>query len=172
MNSIINIEIKAKCTNQETIRRILKDKGADFRGTDHQIDTYFNVPNGRLKLREGNIENHLIFYNRIETKGLKESSILLYNSTPGSMLKEILSKSLGILAVVDKRREIYFIENVKFHLDRVEGLGTFAEVEAIDIDGSISKEQLSEQCDRYMKLFGIQKDDLIAASYSDLILQS
>ena len=172
MSSIINIEIKAKCANQETIRRILKDSGADFKGTDHQIDTYFKVPNGRLKLREGNIENHLIFYNRIETKGLKESSILLYNSTPGSTLKEILSKSLGILAVVDKQREIYFIENVKFHLDRVEGLGTFAEVEAIDIDGSISKEQLSEQCDRYMKLFGIQKDDLIAASYSDLILQS
>ncbi len=168
--NITNIEIKARCLNQDAIRDILKKEGADFRGTDHQIDTYFNVSNGRLKLREGTIENHLIFYDRKETKGLKESSILLYDSRPGSALKEILSRSLGVLAVVDKHREIYFIGNVKFHLDRVEGLGTFAEIEAIDSDGSISKEQLSEQCDRYMKLFDIQKDDLVAASYSDLIL--
>lgn len=59
-----NIEIKAKSTQQDKIRKILKDLGADFKGTDHQIDTYFNVVSGRLKLREGNIENALIHYER------------------------------------------------------------------------------------------------------------
>ena len=132
MNVLTNVEIKARCENHEVIREILRKEGADVRGTDHQIDTYFKVPNGRLKLREGNIENHLIFYDRKETKGLKESSILLYDSTPGSSLKEILVRSLGILAVVDKKREISFIDNVKFHLDQVEGLGQFVEIEAIE----------------------------------------
>lgn len=170
-NAITNVEIKARCEDHEVIREILRKEGADVRGTDHQIDTYFKVPNGRLKLREGNIENHLIFYDRKETKGLKESSILLYDSTPGSSLKEILVRSLGILAIVDKKREISFIDNVKFHLDQVEGLGQFVEIEAIDTDGSIGKEVLAEQCSRYMTLFGIQKSDLVAASYSDLILR-
>lgn len=169
--NITNIEIKARCLDLDVLRKILREKHADFKGVDHQIDTYFKVPNGRLKLREGNIENHLIFYDRKEAKGLKESSILLYDSKPGSSLKEILVRSLGVLAVVDKRREIYFIGNIKFHLDQVEGLGTFAEIEAIDEDGSIGRKKLAEQCDRYMKFFRIRKEDLIAASYSDMLLR-
>ena len=56
----LNIELKACCTKQETIRDILRSRGADFRGTDSQTDTYFIVPHGRLKLREGNIENALV----------------------------------------------------------------------------------------------------------------
>ncbi len=58
----LNIEIKARTTRQAEIRSMLKNNNAEFKGTDHQIDTYFHVPNGRLKLREGNIENHLIHY--------------------------------------------------------------------------------------------------------------
>ncbi len=60
----INIEIKAKSNNQDMIRKILQSKNADFKGVDHQIDTYFKVNVGRLKLREGNIENSLIHYQR------------------------------------------------------------------------------------------------------------
>ena len=67
--SHINIEIKARSNNQDRIRDILKSKNADFKGIDHQIDTYFNVPKGRLKLREGNIENNLIFYERKNQAG-------------------------------------------------------------------------------------------------------
>ena len=62
--SYLNIEIKARCTDSRFIRDYLLSRGADFKGTDHQTDTYFNVPHGRLKLREGNIENNLIFYIR------------------------------------------------------------------------------------------------------------
>jgi len=64
----LNIEIKAKCNDQEKIRSVLKSRNADFKGTDHQIDTYFKVNNGRLKLREGNIENFLVFYEREDKK--------------------------------------------------------------------------------------------------------
>jgi adenylate cyclase class 2 len=76
--SHIIIEIKAKCADHEPIRQILLEKGADFRGTDHQIDTYFKVPNGRLKLREGNIENTLIHYERENEEGPKQSNVTLY----------------------------------------------------------------------------------------------
>jgi predicted adenylyl cyclase CyaB len=167
----INIEIKAFCNNQDEIRKILKSKNADFKGADHQIDTYFNVHHGRLKLREGNIENHLIHYQRDDQEGPKQSDVLLFKSQPRSALKEILTRSMGILVVVDKKREIYFIENVKFHLDQVQGLGNFAEIEAIDEDGSLGKEKLLKQCEFYLQLFGIDQNDLIPVSYSDMLLK-
>ena len=167
----INIEIKAKTTDQEKIREILKSNNADFKGIDHQVDTYFKVGSGRLKLREGNIENHLIHYERENKSGPKKSLVILYKYSSDQNLKEILTKSLGVFAVVDKYREIYFIDNVKFHLDKVIGLGTFVEIEAIDKDGSIGNEKLLEQCNHYLNLLNISQKDLVEKSYSDLMLR-
>ncbi|GBD93252.1 CYTH domain protein [bacterium BMS3Abin05] len=167
----INIEIKAKSDHQNEIRQILKSKNAEFKGVDHQIDTYFTVNFGRLKLREGNIENHLIYYQRENKKGPKQSNVTLFKSDPKSSLKEILTKALGVLVVVDKKREIYFINNVKFHIDIVKDLGTFVEIEAIDNHGNTSKDQLLAQCQYFLDLFKISQDDLISVSYSDLLLQ-
>jgi predicted adenylyl cyclase CyaB len=168
--SHINVEIKARTSDHKKIREILNLHKAEFIGVDHQVDTYFKIPSGRLKLREGNIENHLIYYERENNTGPKESTVLLYKHSPGSGLKELLTKSLGIIAVIDKQREIYFIGNVKFHLDVVEGLGTFMEIEAIDKDGIIGNEKLLEQCIYYTTLLGIKKENMISVSYCDLIL--
>ena len=167
----LNIEIKARCNDQETIREYLKYHDAEFKGVDHQVDTYFNVPCGRLKLREGEIENFLIHYERSDQEGPKQSKVTLFASQPGSTLKEALTKALGILAVIDKKREIYFIDNVKFHVDLVKDLGTFIEIEAIDKDGIYSKDYLEEQCKKYLNGMGIKEEDLISVSYSDLLLQ-
>lgn len=167
----LNIEIKARCDYHERIRSILKLRDADFKGIDHQVDTYFKTNRGRLKLREGSIENFLVFYEREDKEGPKQSDVILCKSDLNSSLKEVLSKSLGALVVVDKQREIYFIENVKFHIDTVEKLGVFMEIEAIDSDGTIGKEKLLEQCEYYLRLFGVPNSDLISVSYSDLILQ-
>lgn len=167
----LNVEIKAKCSEQAKIRNILLSHKADFKGVDHQIDTYFKVPHGRLKLREGNIENYLIFYEREDQGGPKQSNVTLYKTEPNSIIKDILTKSLGILAVVDKKREIYFVDNVKFHLDDVKDLGTFMEIEAIDTNGDIGKEKLLEQCNYYLKLFEIKESDLLTNSYSDQVLK-
>ncbi len=169
--TIINIEIKARCNRQEALRKMLLEAGAEFRGTDHQKDTYFQVSTGRLKLREGNIENQLIHYRRENKEGPKQADVLLFPSLPGSALKEILTTALGILVVVDKTREIYFIGNVKFHIDHVDGLGHFMEIEAIDREGTIGRKKLQEQCHRYLTLFGIRDEDLVACSYSDLLLR-
>ncbi len=165
-----NIEIKARCNNHEEIRKILISGNADFKGIDHQIDSYFEVNSGRLKLREGNIENALIHYNREDKDEPKESDVLLYKTTKNSLLKELLTKALGKLITIDKEREIYFIGNVKFHLDKVKDLGEFVEIEAIGKDGQ-DKSALLQQCKFYLNLFGISKEDLIPVSYSDMLLE-
>lgn len=167
---ILNVEIKARCSDPGRIRSILKDREADFRGTDHQVDTYFNVRKGRLKLREGTIENNLIFYHRTNINGPKPSNINLIPVDRSSELKSLLTNALGVKAVVDKQREIYFIDNVKFHIDRIAGLGSFVEIEAIDRDGTTGEEKLYRQCRHYLSVLEIEENDLIAASYSDLLV--
>lgn len=167
--SFLNIEIKAHCHDPERIRQLLKQRKAIFKGKDHQIDTYFKCKHGRLKLREGNIERHLIHYDRENSSGPKKSIVTLYRLQPNSILKEILTKSLGVLIVVDKKREIYYINNVKFHIDKVQGLGSFIEIEAIDNTGDIGQSQLQQQCEKYIQLFGVQSEDLIDCSYSDML---
>jgi adenylate cyclase, class 2 len=166
----LNIEIKARCSNPGYIKEYLKSHNAEFKGTDHQTDTYFSVVNGRLKLREGNIENNLIYYERGNLPGAKESYFRLVKMADPKGLKEMLAKSLGIKIVVEKKREIYFIGNVKFHIDEVAGLGNFAEIEASNLYADISKEKLQEQCEFYKSEFKIKDENLIAVSYSDMLL--
>jgi adenylate cyclase, class 2 len=165
-----NIEFKAKANNIEALEEKLQTLNPRFVGLDHQIDTYYHVPKGRLKLREGTIENALIWYDRSDFAGAKQSDIILYKHAPDDALKSILEKLHGIKVIVDKKRKIYFVDNVKFHFDRVEGLGTFVEVEAIDSDGSIGVEKLSEQCNYYASFFEIAKQDYMEVSYSDMLL--
>lgn len=165
----LNIEIKARCADPSAVRQYLLDHEARFLGTDHQVDTYFKVPEGRLKLRQGNIENALIHYKRADQEGPKSSQVSLAPVTDGEALKAALTGALGILAVVDKQREIYFIRNVKFHIDQVKGLGGFVEIEAIDRDGSIGEDSLQKDCRMYMDAFGIRAEDLLSHSYSDMV---
>jgi len=173
-----NIEIKARCRNSNRIRKILRQKKAEFMGVDHQIDTYFSLPpsKGRLKLREGDIENSLIFYKRENKRGPKKSDVFLVDK-PGQGMKELLANVAGVKTVIDKRREIYFIKNVKFHLDQVRGLGEFVGIEAISKsrnkgngngNGTIGRGILLKQVKEYMKLFEVGKEDLVSESYSDM----
>ncbi|MEJ2368606.1 MAG: class IV adenylate cyclase [Acidobacteriota bacterium] len=164
-----NVEIKARCSDPDRVRAALAAKGAVFQGLDHQTDTYYRVPGGRLKLREGNIENALIFYRRKDVPGPKKAEILLHEPGPDGLLKDLLEEALGAWITVRKAREIHWIGNVKFHVDEVEGLGTFVEIEAIDRDGSLGEDRLRGQCAYYMKLFGVSSRDLLAQSYSDLL---
>lgn len=168
----INFEFKAATDKLEYLENKLLELSPKFIGEDHQIETYFNTQIGRLKLREGNIENSLIHYVREDVADAKQSDVLLSNHQPNKSLKEILTKSNGVKVIVDKIRKIYFIENVKFHFDVVKNLGTFVEVEAIDKDGSIGLEKLKEQCKFYASLFEIKQADYINVSYSDLLLNS
>ncbi|MEL6276376.1 MAG: class IV adenylate cyclase, partial [Bacteroidota bacterium] len=126
------VEIKARCSDPDKVRQYLLSHHAEFRGVDHQVDTYFKVAKGRLKLREGNIERSLIYYERPNQLEPKDSHVSLCKmETIPVGLKEVLSAAIETKVVVDKKREIYFIDNVKFHIDEVKGLGAFVEIEAI-----------------------------------------
>ena len=165
----LNIEIKARCADPANILDALKKAGAEYKGCDHQVDTYFEIPKGRLKLREGNIENNLIYYRRNDQAGPKRSEVILYPASKESGLKEILAEVNGVKVVVDKQRHILFIGNVKFHVDEVKELGNFIEIEAIGEPGQ--EEELNRQCRLYLDKLGIADEDLLHDSYSDIILR-
>ena len=170
----VNVEVKATCADPEAVRQVLRRHGADFRGTDRQVDTYFPVPAGRLKLREGNIENRLIYYERGDQPGPRRADVLLLDTAPGSPIKDILTRALGVRVVVDKRREIYFIDNVKFHIDVVEGLGSFVEIEAQSAPDETAPdlpERLGAQCRAWMDELALRPEDLLTPSYSDMLVQ-
>lgn len=165
----INFEFKARLKNETHVRAVLRELGARFVGTDHQVDTYFPVPFGRLKVREGRIENALIFYERSNAARPRQARVEMVLLPRRNSVRAILDAALGVLVVVDKRREIYFIGNVKIHLDRIRGLGKFVEVEAISRRGDLRK--IRNQARKFQELFAISSSDLVAESYSDLVLQ-
>jgi len=166
----INYEFKARLKNDAVVRASLKALRARYIGTDHQVDTYFRVPAGRLKIREGRIENALIFYQRTNAARARRSKIEMMMLPPRNSIRAILAAALGVWVVVDKRREIYFVGNVKIHLDRIRGLGNFVEVEAISRGGRVAK--VRDQARKFQRLFGVNAADIVPQSYSDLILKN
>lgn len=167
----LNFEFKARSNRNDSLEQDLSGLSPRFVGEDHQTDTYFNVDHGRMKLREGNIENTLIHYTRSNIAGAKQSDVLLYHHQPHPSLKQVLTAALGVKVVVEKRRRIYFVNNVKIHFDQVAGLGSFVEVEAIDTNGSIGLEKLQEQCRSFASRFDIRPEDYLAESYSDMLMK-
>lgn len=170
----VNIEIKARAADPAAIRAYLIEHGAEAMGTDHQIDTYFSVARGRLKIREGTIENCIVWYERPDTAGPKRCDYIIEKYARGdtalTSLKAILTASVGVRAIVDKRREIYFIGRTKFHIDEVKGLGSFFEIEAIGGEGA-TVEDLRRECGRYLAELGIREGDLVEKSYGELVLE-
>jgi adenylate cyclase class 2 len=175
-----NIEIKARCKNiYEVINYLDSNEDFEKRGIDLQRDTYYNTINGtRLKMREGNIENALVSYKRDDEFGPKDSSIVLHHFDNDRKseeiiynLKEILNHSLGVLVVVNKKRHIYWnmTNHVKIHVDTIEGLGNFVEIEVMDLLDNRDKQEMIEICDFYINNFDLT--DFIDKSYSDMIIE-
>lgn len=165
----INIEIKAKAADLARARDILLGAGAVLKGIDRQVDTYFNVSHGRLKLRQGNVENNLIHYFREDQRGPKKSEVIICPVPANSdVLKNALATSCGILAEVSKTREIYYIGNAKFHLDEVKNLGKFIEIELFG--DNKNEEELWKDCRKYMASLKIDENNLVDNSYSDMLI--
>ncbi len=162
-----NIEIKAHLRNWEAAVDTCLSLNTALKGEIHQVDTYFNAPQGRLKMRESNPGvTELIFYHRPDVVEPKASDYLLQEVSTN--LKPLLVEALGVNAVVDKIRRLYLWHNVRIHLDRVQKLGTFIEFEAVVseiYDEEISRENIST----LLRAFQLHTSDLLAASYQDLI---
>jgi predicted adenylyl cyclase CyaB len=165
----LNVELKARCGDPGAVLDRLLRLGARSQGVDEQTDVYYRVPRGRLKLRRGMIENNLIHYIRPDEPAPKQSHVHLVPVEPRSGLDELLDAALGREVTVQKRRHILWLGNVKFHVDTVAGLGSFLQIEAIDLGGDRGSGELQAQCQHYMRLLGVQPGDLEARSYSDML---
>ncbi|MGI8721597.1 MAG: class IV adenylate cyclase [Geodermatophilaceae bacterium] len=165
----LNVEFKARTAEPEQVLARLRQLGAHLQGVDAQSDVYYRSAQGRLKLRRGNIENSLIYYQRQDQANAKRSDVNVADLPADRAIDEVLDAALDRDVVVSKQRHILWLDNVKFHVDQVAELGAFLEVEAIDRDGTLGEEHLLTQCDHYRHLLGVRDQDLEARSYSDLL---
>ncbi len=162
------LEFKARYEDLGKARALLS--GAERVGTFRQVDTYFALGNRRLKLRavEGEKEGHLVYYERPDTTGVKESRVRLALLPDSVSVRDILAQVLPIQVEVRKTREIYRFQRVQIHLDTVQGLGRFIEFEKVLEEGS-EKEAARRQLEELRGYFQIPDEDGMASSYSDLL---
>jgi predicted adenylyl cyclase CyaB len=164
-----NIELKARLHDLPSARRAAERLATQRLGVQEQIDTYFRCTTGRLKLRQiGGQAAVLIWYARPSDPRPKASDYYLVPAAEPESLLATLRAAVGIVNVVRKRREIYLWQNVRIHLDDVEGLGQFLEFEAVlspEIDETAGRRQL----ETLTAEFNIRPADLLAGSYTDMI---
>jgi predicted adenylyl cyclase CyaB len=165
-----NLEIKARCRDLAAARAAAERVATQRLGLDEQVDTYFRTRAGRLKLRESSLSGgQLVPYVRPDEHGPKRARYQVIPIEDAAGLKALLTEILDVHRVVRKRREIFLHENVRIHIDRVEGLGEFVELEAL-YDGSPAAEVEQQRLiDYLMKELGIEKSDLLATSYEGMI---
>ena len=125
------VELKARADSLDDYGKRLQEMKADHIGTFHQTDTYFEVPKGRLKLREteGTQKAQIVYYEREDIPGPKTSRVFILELQGPEFFKDFLHKALETKIVVDKTREVYRHQGTQIHLDEVKDLGTFIEVE-------------------------------------------
>lgn len=167
-----NIEIKAKCSDLLKARKIAQDHATGYVGVLHQLDTYFQTKSGRLKLREINGEKaELIPYFKDYSLGPMQSNYSVLPTNEPDKLKSILNHILGEFAVVDKKREVFLINNIRIHLDQVKDLGSFIEFEAVYDDSHLENKEIEiQKVNKLMETFGITKENLLDKSYIDYLL--
>jgi adenylate cyclase class 2 len=165
----LNIEIKARCTNHKIVEEVMQKMNFPFDGEENQTDTFFNVPNGRLKLREySNKEAVLIPYIRPDVKTPRNSDYVLLNVKEPNQTIDILEQMFGIRFVVEKVRKIYLYDNIRIHLDYIDDLGSFIELEGVVTNVSQRQDTL-QKIELLMELFEIKDNDIILNAYVDLL---
>jgi predicted adenylyl cyclase CyaB len=164
-----NIELKARLSDLDAARRVAESVATRRLGGQRQVDIYFHCRDGRLKLREiDGLSAQLVWYDRPDQQGPKASDYVLVPVANPQTLKAALAAALGIRVVVRKRREIFLVDNVRIHLDEVDGLGPFLEFESV-LSAEIDDARGRDQLDALAATFSIDKADLQSGSYADLI---
>jgi len=166
-----NVELKARDPDPERSLNASLALGAQDRGWLHQLDTYFTVPHGRLKLREEDATAELIYYERPDEAVERASRYNLVPIEDPDGLKASLSAALGVKVTVEKSRRLLLWRNVRIHLDEVPGLGSFIELEAVAEPGSdLSGEYRSVA--HLRDALRITDERIIATGYSDEVLRA
>jgi predicted adenylyl cyclase CyaB len=162
-----NVEIKARVAELAGVeihaRRIATEGPSDIA----QDDTFFSCAKGRLKLREfSSVRGQLIYYSRPDDAGPKVSDYWISDTDSPAALRETLARALGIVGRVRKHRRLYLVDRTRIHLDDVEGLGSFVELEVV-LAESESALQGIEIARQIMTSLGIGESQLVQGAYVD-----
>lgn len=165
------LELKARVDDPKTVRRKLTSLKAQTIGTFKQNDVYFEVPRGRLKLREveGNNETELIYYEREDVANPKLDAVCILKIQEGASLKTLLKRLLKTSVTVKKNREIYRYQGTLIHLDTVEKLGTFIEFERETSSESQIIRKNRQVLEKLIEKLEIKSKNLEKLSYGDLV---
>lgn len=187
--AMTNFEFKARLREASQVQSVMQQRGAEVISIMRQTDTYFHAAQGRLKLREisflptTNPANapraELIFYQRADEAGVKRSDYMIAPVVNAEGMRVLLQVALGVRVAVEKRRDLYLLgyfskphessaPHIRVHLDQVESLGSFVEVEAV-MGAGISAQQAQAEAQNLLEAFGVLPPDLIDGSYSDLL---
>jgi predicted adenylyl cyclase CyaB len=165
----VNIEIKARVADLARLRQ----RAAALTDTPVQVipqeDTFFNTPRGRLKLRQlapGLAQ--LVFYERKDSAGPKRSDYIVAVTSEPEKMKAALAAALGVRGVIRKKRSLYILGQTRLHLDEVEGLGEFMELEVVLQPGQTDAEGQAIARELMVKL-EVQEADLLECAYMDLL---
>ena len=167
-----NIEIKARVHDMARLRARAEAISDTPVQVIPQEDTFFHTPKGRLKLRQLQPDQaQLVYYERPDQDGPKRSSYHIFATTDPEGLKTCLSLALGIRGVVRKTRYLYLAGQTRIHLDDVEGLGQFMELEVVLRDGQTDAEGKAI-AEELMTRLGVRQEDLLEGAYMDLLEKS
>jgi adenylate cyclase class 2 len=165
-----NIELKVRVASLDAIRAAAAPLAQRRLEDQQQLDTYFRCAHGRLKLREINDQQaQLIWYQREDRAEARSSAYEIVQVADPAGLKHALQQACGILVAVAKHREILLFHNVRIHLDRVEGLGQFVELESVvgpQVDESLARSRLQHLLD----VLPLDAREYLSQSYSDMLL--
>ncbi len=164
-----NVEIKAVIRDYERQKELAERISGSPPIAIDQEDTFYRVSQGRLKLRRfSGDQGELIYYERCDSRGPKASNYSIYPTNSPNTLNQLLTSSLGVYGVVRKKRQLYQADHTRIHLDDVEGLGLFLELEVV-----LQPDQTMEDGVRiaaeFMQRLEIDEQDLIQGAYVDLL---
>ena len=165
-----NIELKARNPALEASLEACRALGAEDHGEIVQRDTYFEVARGGLKLREEHPGHpHLIQFERASEPQQRESRYRIIEVDDAGAVLAALTAALGVRVMVAKRRRLFLWRNVRIHLDRVEGLGAFIELEAVaPADSDLTHER--ELVVLLRNALGVTDERLVGVGYAELLL--
>jgi predicted adenylyl cyclase CyaB len=164
-----NVEIKARVTDFDALRRRAESMSDTPVEVLDQRDTFFVVPHGRLKLRVLAPDAcELIYYERPDDVGARVSEYFIVRSSDPEAFLKVLAAALEIRGVVAKRRFLYCIGRTRVHLDDIAGLGTFIELEVV-LDEGQSIEDGSSIAERLLAGLGVEDADRVAGAYIDML---
>lgn len=162
-----NVEIKARIAGVAALQPLAARLAATGPTILDQDDTFFACAHGRLKLREqSGAGAELIFYQRADESGPKESFYLRVPVAEPNALRELLQRAHGQAGRVRKRRMLFLVGRTRIHLDRVEGLGEFLELEVVLHNGESATQGFVEARE-IMAQLGVTEQQLIQGAYVD-----